>query len=167
MTLRAFVPICLCVSVFFTSPESSVKAATQQRAAADVNTRGVDGSTPLQWAAYEGNVAEVQRLLKAGADVSIANNYGATPMGLAAEAGNAEIIKLLLEAGADADSPNADGQTALLSVARTGNVEAADLLVKHGAKVDAKERWGGQTALMWASARRHPKMIEFLISKGA
>ena len=142
-------------------------AASAQTRSADVNRRAVDGSTPLQWAVYDGDVAEVRRLLKAGADVSLANNYGATPMGLAAEVGNAEIIKLLLEAGADPDSPNPDGQTALLAVARTGNVEAAELLVKHGAKVDARERWGGQTALMWASARRHPQMMQFLISKGA
>jgi ankyrin repeat protein len=113
------------------------------------------------------DAAEVRRLIKAGADASLANSYGASPMGLAAEVGNAEIIKLLLDAGADAESPNADGQTALLAVARTGNVEAADLLVKHGAKVDARETWGGQTALMWASARRHPQMMQFLISKGA
>src|SRR5205085_9442705 len=91
--------------------EVSLSAATQKTAAADVNRRGADGSTPLQWAVYEENVAQVQRLLKAGADVSIANNYGATAMGLAAEIGNAPIIKLLLEAGADAESPNADGQT--------------------------------------------------------
>jgi ankyrin repeat protein len=127
----------------------------------------VDGSTPLQWAVYDGNVTEVRRLLKAGANVSLANNYGATPMGLAAEVGNAEIIKLLLEAGADAESPNADGQTALLAVARTGNVEAAKLLLDHRAKVDAREKWGGQTALMWAAARRHPQMMQLLISKGA
>src|SRR6185295_12325585 len=90
------------------------EAVSQQKAVSDVNRRGVDGSTPLQWAVYEGDVAEVRRLLKAGADVSIANNYGASPMGLAAEVGNTEIIKLLLEAGANADSANADGQTALL-----------------------------------------------------
>src|SRR5262245_44869028 len=144
-----------------------VSTAFAQNRPADVNQRDVSGSTPLQWAVYNDDVAEVRRLLKAGANVSIANNYGATPMGLAAEVGNTEIIKLLLEAGADADSPNADGQTALMEVARTGNVEAAELLVKLGAKVNAKERWGGQTALMWASARRHPQMMQFLISKGA
>jgi ankyrin repeat protein len=142
-------------------------SAFAQSRTADVNKRGVDGSTPLQWAVYENDVAEVRRLLKAGANVSLANNYGATPMGLAAEVGNAEIIKLLLDAGANVESPNADGQTALLAVSRTGNVEAAKLLVDHGAKVDAKERWGGQTPLMWASARRHPAMMQYLISKGA
>src|SRR5262245_58796401 len=96
-------------------------AASAQQST-DVNRREVDGSTPLQWAVYEENVAEVRRLLKAGAKVSLANNYGVTPMQLAAEIGNADIIKLLLDAGADADSPSQDGQTALLAVARTGNV---------------------------------------------
>ena len=141
--------------------------ATVSAQRVDVNRRDVDGSTPLQWAVYKGDVAEVRRLLRAGADASLANNYGATPMSLAAEVGNTDVLKLLLEVGANADSPNPDGQTALQAVARTGNVEAAQLLLKHGATVDAREKWGGQTALMWASARRHPEMMQLLISKGA
>ena len=141
--------------------------AAAQTATTDVNKRGVDGSTPLQWAVFHDDVAEAQRLLKAGANVKLANNYGASPMTLASEIGNPAMIKLLLAAGADANSANLDGQTALLAVARTGNVEAADLLVKAGAKVDARENFGGQTALMWASARRLPRMMQYLISKGA
>jgi uncharacterized protein len=133
----------------------------------DVNERRADGSTPLQWAVFEGDVAEVRRLLAAGADVSLANDYGATAMGLAAEAAHTEILKLLLAAGADPDSANPDGQTALMAVARTGHVDAARVLLEQGAKVDAREHWGGQSALMWASARRHPAMIEFLIEQGA
>jgi uncharacterized protein len=133
----------------------------------DVNKRNADGSTPLQWAVYNNDTAEVKRLLRAGAKVALANNYGVTAMTLAAEVGNADMIALLLEAGADADSPNPDGQTALLAVARTGNVKAAELLLGRGATVDAKEKWGGQTPLMWASARRHPAMMQLLISKGA
>jgi len=134
---------------------------------ADVNHRNTDGSTPLQWAVYEGNAREVRRLLDAGADVALANDYGATAMSLAAEVGDVAILKLLIEGGANADSPNADGQTALMAVARTGNVDAARLLLDHGATVDAREKFGGQTALMWASARRHPQMIDFLIDRGA
>jgi uncharacterized protein len=136
-------------------------------AAEDVNARKPDGSTPLQWAVYDVDVAEVKRLIDAGADVSLANNYGATPMSLAAEIANTEILKLLLDAGANVDSPNADGMTSLLAVARTGNVEAAKLLVDHGATIDAREGFGGQSALMWAAARRHPEMIAFLVDHGA
>jgi ankyrin repeat protein len=133
----------------------------------DVNRRSADGSTPLQWAVYKGDLAEATRLVRAGADVSLANNYGATPMSLAAEVGNTDMLKVLLEAGADADSPNPDGQTALMAVARTGTVAAAELLLGHRATVDAREKWGGQTALMWASARRHPEMMQLLIARGA
>ena len=118
----------------------------------DVNARQPDGSTPLQWAVYEGKTAEVRRLIDAGADVTLANEYGASPMSLAAEVADTAVLKMLLDAGADADSPNADGMTALMTVARTGNVEAAKLLVEHGATVDARENFGGQSALMWASA---------------
>ena len=133
----------------------------------DVNRRNADGSTLLQWAVYDGDIAAVRRLLRSGADLTIANNYGATPMSLAAEVANTEMLKVLIEAGADADSPNPEGQTALMAVARTGNVEAAQVLLAEGATVDARETWGGQTALMWASARRHPAMMELLIAKGA
>ena len=149
-----------------------VPASTEARRAGpagkeDVNRRFDDGSTPLQWAVYRGDVAEAKRLLRAGANLKLANNYGVTAMTLAAEVADTEILKVLLEAGADADSPNPEGQTALHAVARTGNIDAAQALLKAGATIDAKEKWGGQTPLMWASARRHPAMMELLISKGA
>jgi ankyrin repeat protein len=54
-----------------------------------------------------------------------------------------------------------------MAVARTGIVDAAQVLLDHHATVDAREKWGGQTALMWASARRHPEMMQLLISRGA
>ena len=136
-------------------------------AVAATATLGPDGSTPLQWATYRGDVAEVKRLLATGASVAEANAYGVTPMQLAADTGNAAILQLLLAAGADVESPNSEGQTALMSVARTGNVEAAKLLLSRGANVNAVEGFGGQTALMWAAARRHPEMVQLLASKGA
>jgi ankyrin repeat protein len=126
-----------------------------------------DDSTPLQQAAYRGDATEVKRLLAAGASVATANAYGVTPMQLAAETGNTAILQLLLAAGADVESPNSEGQTALMSVARTGNIEAARLLIKRRANVNASEKFGGQTALMWAAARQHPDMVDLLAAKGA
>lgn len=133
----------------------------------DVDERAPDGSTALQWAVYDGDVERVKALLKAGADVAVSNNYGANAMQLAAEVANVAMLELLLDAGADADSPNPEDQTALMLVARTGNVEAARLLLSHGATIDAREQWGEQTALMWASARRHPAMMALLLDQGA
>ena len=43
----------------------------RRRAMPTSTRRKPDGSTPLQWAVYEGDVAEVRRLIDAGADVSV------------------------------------------------------------------------------------------------
>jgi ankyrin repeat protein len=125
-----------------------------------------DNALLLQ-AAYDGDAARVAELIKAGADVNAANAFGATPMGEAAKRGDTAVLKQLLQAGADPESANSDGETALMVVARTGNVDAANLLLKAGAKVDARERWGGQTALIWAAAQNQPAMVKLLASKGA
>ncbi|HEY4341359.1 MAG TPA: ankyrin repeat domain-containing protein [Steroidobacteraceae bacterium] len=126
-----------------------------------------DGSTPLQWAVFEGKVPEVKRLLAAGADPSVANAYGVDAIQLAADASNTELIRVLLKGGANPNSVNPDGETVLHLVARSGNLDAAKLLVSAGAQVNARERFGGQTPLMWATARRHPDLVQFLASKGA
>jgi ankyrin repeat protein len=133
----------------------------------DVNARQPDGATPLLWAAFEGDVPEAARLLKAGADINAVNNYGVNALLLAADISNTELIQLLLKNGADANSANADNETALHLIARSGNVEAAKLLLKAGAKPDLRERFGEQTPLMWAVARRQPAMVDLLVSKGA
>jgi ankyrin repeat protein len=126
-----------------------------------------DGSTPLEWAVFHGDIAEAKKLLAGGANVKAVNAYGVSAMQLAADASNTDLIRLLLKAGADPNSANPEGETALHLVARAGNVEAAKLLLKAGAEVDARESFGGQTPLMWATARRHPEMVELLADKGA
>ncbi len=134
---------------------------------AEVNARRADGSTPLQWAAFEDNVDEARRLIAAGADVKATNNYGINAMLLAADISSTKLIELLLKNGADANSANPDGETALHLVSRSGNIDAAMLLLKAGAKIDPRDKLGDQTPLMWAVARRHPAMVEFLLGKGA
>jgi len=133
----------------------------------DVNRPSVDGTTALHWAAYYGELELAQRLIRAEADPDTRNDYGSSPLGEAATKGDLEMISLLLEAGADAEAANPEGQTALMAVARTGNVAAAKLLLDNGADVNAVEGWGGQSALHWAAARKHPEMVKFLIENDA
>ena len=133
----------------------------------DVNAPEPDGTTALHWAAHNGDVDLVQRLIRAGANPKAVNDFGATPMSEAAVLADPALLGALLEAGANVESPNGDGQTALMVVARTSRVDAAKLLLKHGANVNAVEKWRGQTALMWAAAQSQPAMVRELIAAGA
>ena len=51
--------------------------------------------------------------------------------------------------------------------ARTGVVDSVVSLLEHGADPLARERWMGQTALMWAAAERHASVVAPLIAGGA
>ena len=62
-----------------------------------------DGSTPLQWAVFNGDIAQAKRLLAASANVKAVNDYGVDAMQLAADASNTELIELLLKAGAESE----------------------------------------------------------------
>src|SRR5262245_34736491 len=75
--------------------------------------RKPDGSTPLQWAVFSGDLATAQRLLKDGADPKATNNYGVDAMQLAADIADTNLIQALLKAGANPNSANPDGETAL------------------------------------------------------
>lgn len=134
---------------------------------ADANALLADHSTALMHAAYLDDLELVQALLQAGADPDIRNNYGAFALSEAAQNGNAEIVELLLEHGADPDLANLEGETALMVAARSGSLAAAELLLEAGADPDAREGWGGQTAIMWASAQSQPAMIRLLARNGA
>src|SRR4029079_3665750 len=54
-----------------------------------------------------------------------------------------------------------------MSAARSGNVESVRMLLDRGADVNARERYKGQTALMWAAAERHPAVVKLLLERGA
>jgi ankyrin repeat protein len=134
---------------------------------ADANAADSLGTTPLMWAARYGDAALVARLIRAGANAAGENVFGVTPMSEAALIGSEPVIRELLAAGVDPDSPNPEGETALMLVVRTGRIEAAEVLIDAGADVNAKERWAGQTALMWAGAQLQPQMVKLLLANGA
>ncbi len=100
------------------------RSSTAGRPKEDVNRRNADGSTPLQWAVYDGDVAEVKRLLRAGADVVARQplrRHADEPRRRGRQHRDAR--RCCSRPARTPTRPNADGQTALLAVARTGNVE--------------------------------------------
>jgi len=135
--------------------------------AADVNAPGPDGTTPLHWAAQNGDLEAAKKLLKAGANPDAANRYGVTPLSLAAENRDAAMGRLLLEAGADANHSSTAGETVLMTAARIGSPELVELLLKAGSNPNARGRAFGETALMLAAAANQANTVRVLIAHGA
>ena len=134
----------------------------------DVNAPDGDGSTALHWAAYHGERAMTEVLLKAGANVKAATRIDATtPLFMAARQGHDTVIELLLQAGASARDANTKGTTVTMVAAASGNAQAVTLLLAHGADPNAIDVTNGQTALMFAAARNSAAAIKVLLEHRA
>ncbi len=142
-------------------------ASAKSTNAANVNTPGADGTTAVMYAAANNDLELVRALIKAGADVKLKNQLGTSAITEASIIGATPIIEALLKAGADPNFRTTDGETPIMAAARSGRVDAAKALLAAGADINAKENWGGQSAIMWASAQCQPEMIKFLASKDA
>ncbi len=134
---------------------------------AAVDTRAVDGTTALHWAARADRTDTLRLLIESGADVNAADRYGVTPLFLAAENGNADAIAALIDAGAEVDGMAPIGETALMTAVRTGAAAAVTLLLERGAAVDARDRDFEQTPLMLAVREAHPEIVALLLARGA
>ncbi len=133
----------------------------------NVNVRAEDGSTALLWAAHWNDLQTAALLVRAGADANAANDFRMTPLSQACTNANAEFVDLLLKAGANPNTPIGTGETPLMTCARSGSADAVRMLLVHGADVNAKEPNQNQTALMWAAAQQHPKVLQTLIEARA
>jgi uncharacterized protein len=133
----------------------------------DVNVRSEDGSTALLWTAHWNDLATAGLLIRAGADVNAANDFRMTPLSQACTNSSGLMVDLLLQAGANPNTPIATGETPLMTCARTGNQDAVAMLLVHGADVNGKEPSQNQTALMWAAAEEHSKVLQTLIKAKA
>jgi uncharacterized protein len=134
---------------------------------ADVNATAADGTTAIMYAAANGDLELVRALIKAGANVKLANQFGTSALTEASIIGSAPIVEALVKAGADPNFRTPNNETPLMAAARTGKVDAAKALLDAGADINAKENWGGQSALMWASAQSQGDMVKFLAANGA
>lgn len=77
------------------------------------NSPDPDGRSDLHYAARDGNLAGVQKLVSAGTDVNLQDKHGWTPLHFAAQALSEEVTIYLLERGAVVDVEDRHGNTPL------------------------------------------------------
>ena len=129
-----------------------------QRKGAHVHVRGNDGITPLDSAAYLGDLEMVRVLLEYKAEVNVRDDDGWTPL-LSASSGPhnsvaqfnfpqlwLDVARLLIEHGADVNARKDDGQA---SLHLAGTVGVVHLLLEHGANMGTVDNEGGTP---WHSA---------------
>jgi ankyrin repeat protein len=134
---------------------------------AKADVAGPNGAAALIWAATRNDLEMVDLLLRAGADVKAANEYGATALYAAAASPDSAMTEKLLAAGADPNAHLVSGETALMEASRRGNLATVRALLAAGADPNPQESNGGQSALMWAVAQRHPAVTKELVEHHA
>ncbi len=94
------------------------------------------GSTPLLFAARNGDKETARMLVDAGADVNDAAASGTSALVIAAHSGHGQLAIYLLEQGADPNASGA-GYMALHAAVLRSQVELVEALLDHGADANA------------------------------
>ena len=131
----------------------------------DPNFEGDLIGTGLMIAAWNGNIAMMELLVKHGADVNRTNNVKEQALMLAVWKGQREAAAWLLEHGARI---NRDGNewSAMHYAAFAGHAEVANFLMQKGADINAKST-NGSTVLMMAAHEGQEKIAAMLLEAGA
>jgi len=134
---------------------------------ADVKARGNAGETALILAASKGRTKVVELLLKWGAEINATDLDSGTALTHAALNGHADIVTLLLTKGAKIKIKQGGylAHDVLVSALR-GDLDRLKELLALTAQTNT-ETQAGETALMFACALGHDKVVRLLLSRGA
>ena len=121
--------------------------------------------TPLQAAAYKGDIERLRELILAGADLNAVSGFFGTALQAACYRGQLHASKMLLSFGANANSSSNFHGNPIHTAARDGNAELIELLCEYGADVDAKGGVYGN-ALIAAAKGGHQAAVKILSIQG-
>jgi uncharacterized protein len=106
----------------------------------------------------------VRGLLDRGFDPNAHDERGQVGLFLAFRAGSTKVAEVLFtHPQLEVDAPNTLNETPLMMAALRGQLEWCSRLVERGAKI-RREGW---TPLHYAATGPHPKVVEFLLKRGA
>lgn len=127
-----------------------------------LDSRDLDGNTPLIIAAHFGRKECCEILLKANANPFLTNSSKSTALHEAASEGKIEIINLLLIYKDLLESRDSNQDTPFLCATSSGHLEASEVLLKAGANPFAKDK-RGSNALHGAAANGKRKVVSMLL----
>ncbi|MGH9422441.1 MAG: ankyrin repeat domain-containing protein [Thermoanaerobaculia bacterium] len=136
--------------------------------ASAVTSRTVFGWTPLHLAAFGGNAATTELLIRKGAviDARAKSKFLNTPLQTALLSGQYATAKILLDHGADALVRQNGGIAPLHEAALLGRQDLVQLLLDHGAEINSVAD-NGMTPLAEAMRGKHEELVTWMKSKGA
>lgn len=142
-----------------------------------------DRCSTIGRAAREGDVCQLQRLLREGRPTDVRDNRGWEPLHEAAWANNTGCLQVLLQKGnVNVNAKSFEGETALLLAAKKGNHQCIAALLHYGADPNLttpegysalwEDFWAlgdvaafdGATPLLAAAQEGHYKCVELLLS---
>ena len=135
--------------------------------AALVAAPGLDGITPLAFAAAFGRTEVVAFLVDRGADVNARDRRGITALYVAVWRNQTEIVRLLLEKGADDKAAGPGGLSPLHLAALNAHIDIARLLIERKADVGARNAYGNTPLHLAAAANSEDGMARLLVEAGA
>lgn len=127
---------------------------------------GVFANPALQQAAETGDVAALDKLLRAEVNVDTRMLDGSTALHWAVLHDQMEAVALLLESGADVEARNRNDVFPLYLAALNGSEKVVRLLLAAGADVNAT-LLNGETVLMVASRTGSTPVLELFLAHGA
>lgn len=132
---------------------------------ADVNKKDRDSRTALFYAAWNGHVSIVKRLLKARARVDMVDTIGGTPLSYALCCGQEDIVTELTR-GSQPDSVDKIRRELLLSAVKHGHDLVVKRLLDSGGDPGAADDQGASLIVL---ATKHGKtnIVKLLIERGA
>ena len=132
-----------------------------------------DGSTPICWAARQGDPGTIQLLIDHGVELNRPSWPRSIPLFSALRRGHEEAARLMLKAGANPNSSgnfsDGDHDTALFTAARWGSPSTVALLLDYGADINAGkmgQQFIGHGGLGWAAWGRKTEVVQLLIDRG-
>jgi len=133
----------------------------------DINQVDCTGSTPLLWAALNGQEEVVEVLLGRGdIDPDRAGGSGETPLWCAAKNGHEGVVKLLLgREDVNPDNESRSKETPLWCAAKNGHEGVVNMLLRRKINPDKPNEYG-ETPLWWASLNGHVEVVKMLLERG-